>query len=141
MKILVAYAPTPEGERALARGMDDAERESASLLIVRAVPMSSGENTSAARGKARDMQAERDRMAALVETATQRGIAATGQVEVIDHSASVSEAVIALADREEVDLLVVGVRRRSPVGKAVLGSDAQDILLNANCPVLAVKAD
>jgi nucleotide-binding universal stress UspA family protein len=35
---------------------------------------------------------------------------------------------------------VVGMHRRSPVGKALLGSTAQRILLGAPCPVLAVRA-
>ena len=36
-------------------------------------------------------------------------------------------------------LIVVGYRRRSPAGKFLLGSDAQQILLEAPCPVLAVR--
>jgi nucleotide-binding universal stress UspA family protein len=47
---------------------------------------------------------------------------------------------VEFANDEGIDLIVIGVRRRSPVGKLVLGSNAQDILLRADCPVLAVKA-
>lgn len=53
----------------------------------------------------------------------------------------VGQHVLGLLDRhrDEVDLLVIGMKRRSPVGKLVLGSLAQFLLLNADVPVLAVK--
>ncbi len=45
-----------------------------------------------------------------------------------------------IADRGDVDRLVIGMRRRSPVGKALLGSVSQRLLLDSPVPVLAVKA-
>jgi nucleotide-binding universal stress UspA family protein len=52
----------------------------------------------------------------------------------------VEEVLQVIEDRPEIDRLVVGVRRRSPVGKAVLGSIAQRLILEAPIPVLSVKA-
>lgn len=49
--------------------------------------------------------------------------------------------VVAVADEVGADLIVVGGRQRSPAGKAVFGSTAQQILLNANCPVTYVRTD
>jgi nucleotide-binding universal stress UspA family protein len=50
----------------------------------------------------------------------------------------VAEGVLDLADDLDVDLLVVGARRRSPVGKAVFGSVTQTLLLDATIPVVVV---
>ena len=49
-------------------------------------------------------------------------------------------ALLELVDSIDADLLVIGARRRSPVGKALLGSVAQTVILEANLPVLVVKA-
>ena len=43
-------------------------------------------------------------------------------------------------ERVGADLLVIGARRRSPVGKAFLGSVTQEVLLDSAVPVLVVKA-
>jgi nucleotide-binding universal stress UspA family protein len=51
----------------------------------------------------------------------------------------VGDAIVDLTNRMQPDLLVLGARRRSPVGKALLGSVAQTIILEANVPVLVVK--
>lgn len=45
----------------------------------------------------------------------------------------------ALSEHPEVERLVIGVARRSPVGKLVLGSVSQQLILEAEVPVLAVK--
>lgn len=49
------------------------------------------------------------------------------------------ERVLSIADQVDADYVVVGGRRRSPVGKALFGSVLQSILLNANVPVITVR--
>lgn len=51
----------------------------------------------------------------------------------------VVDAIVGVVERYEADLLVVGIRRRSPVGKLILGSTAQQLMMAVACPVLAVK--
>ncbi len=49
------------------------------------------------------------------------------------------EDLVELANEYKVDEIVIGVRRRSKVGKLLFGSTAQYVILNANCPVVSVK--
>jgi nucleotide-binding universal stress UspA family protein len=51
----------------------------------------------------------------------------------------VAEAVLAVAEELDAALVVLGIRRRTPVGKLLMGSVAQRVILDAECPVLAVK--
>jgi len=51
----------------------------------------------------------------------------------------VADAVLEAAEKNSASVIVVGVRHRTPVGKLLLGSVAQRVILDAPCPVLAVK--
>lgn len=51
------------------------------------------------------------------------------------------QAIVSLAESVDADRVVVGGRRRSPTGKAVFGSVAQEVMLSAPCPVTFVRGD
>lgn len=129
MTILVAYAPRPEGQAALEKGLEIAERRNEHLIVVNAGPGGAKEDLSVA--DARDVE----RVQALL---AKSGLNAEFKQFVRGESA-VSE-IEALVDSLPVSLLVIGLRKRSALGKLILGSVAQDILLSVSCPVLAVKA-
>lgn len=52
---------------------------------------------------------------------------------------SPGEDMVKFAKEKEMDMIVVGVRKRSKVGKILLGSTAQYVIIKAPCPVLTVK--
>ncbi|MDR0481983.1 MAG: universal stress protein [Cellulomonadaceae bacterium] len=66
------------------------------------------------------------------------GVSAVDRV--VESTGDLAEDVVNTAAKENAELIVIGLRRRSPVGKLVLGAGAQRILLDSPCPVLAVKA-
>ena len=51
------------------------------------------------------------------------------------------EQIVELAKATDADRVIVGGRRRSPAGKAVFGSTAQEVMLSAPCPVTFVRSD
>lgn len=52
---------------------------------------------------------------------------------------NVSDELISVAEDEDADLVIIGGRKRTPVGKAIFGSTAQSVTLNAPCPVVIVQ--
>jgi nucleotide-binding universal stress UspA family protein len=121
--VVVAYSPDEYGQAALAAGADEARRREVPLVVV-----------NATRGDAYvdPHFADADTVARLRER--------VGDVEVLqDVVPDVGAEVVRVAHERDAELVVVGVRHRSPVGKALMGSVSQRILLDATCPVLAVK--
>jgi nucleotide-binding universal stress UspA family protein len=129
MTILVAYAPRPEGQAALDSGLEIAKRRNERLVVVNASPGGTHEDPSLA-----DV-ADVERVEALL---AQSGLEAEFK-QFVRGKSPVAE-IENLVESLNVTLLIIGLRKRSPVGKLILGSVAQDILLSVPCPVLAVKA-
>ena len=49
------------------------------------------------------------------------------------------EELVQFAERNKADEIIIGVRKRSKVGKLMFGSTAQHVILNAPCPVVSIK--
>lgn len=129
MTILVAYVARPEGQAALDKGMEIAKRRKERLLVVNASPGGAKEDPAMI-----DVQ-ESERVEKLLHDA---GLDAEFKQFVRGKSAV--EEIQDLVATQDVSLLIIGLRKRSPVGKLILGSVAQELLLSVPCPVLAVKA-
>jgi nucleotide-binding universal stress UspA family protein len=132
MTIVVGYVPKPEGRAALRRAAEEAKLRGARLIVI-----------NSNRG-GRDLDAEENlryekELAEVREQLDRAGI--QHEVRQLVRGLEPAEDLIAVAEEETADFIVIGLRRRSPVGKLILGSNAQRILLDAPCPVLAVKAE
>lgn len=128
MNVVVGYVPTREGESALSHALDEARSRGARLVVV---------NTS--RGDA--LVDERFVDDSQLDTLRDRLAASGVDFEVVHaiRGREASEEILAVVHERRADLVVIGLRRRSPVGKLLMGSTAQRVLLEAPCPVLAVK--
>ena len=129
MTIVVGYVPTPEGEAALTAAITEARLREEPLHIVNS---SRGDSLSDPR------YASDDAVDSLRTRLDRTGIAYDVKQYVRGNDAS--EELVGEADRLGASLIVIGIRRRTPTGKLITGSQAQRILLDAHCPVLAVKA-
>ena len=129
MTVVVGYIPTREGQVALARAVEEARKEGSTLVVVNS---SRGDAPVDQRFLLDD---ELDQLRAKLDA---EGVAHTVVQAVRGRDAA--EEVIDAVEQHAADLVVIGLRRRTAVGKLILGSTAQRILLGAPCPVLAVKA-
>jgi nucleotide-binding universal stress UspA family protein len=129
MTIVVGYVPTPEGDAALTAAIAEAGLRQEPLHVV---------NTSRGDSLVDNRFASEDALAAVRDTLDKSGVVYEIDQQVGGHDAS--EELVDIADRLRASLIVIGLRRRTPTGKLLTGSQAQRILLDANCPVLAVKA-
>jgi nucleotide-binding universal stress UspA family protein len=127
--VLVGFVPTAEGEAAFAAGLDEARRRGEDLLVLNtprggaavSADVAPPELVDALTGRARDAGVELE-------------------VRQTPHSGDLADALLTVAEQAGASVVVIGLRKRSPVGKLLMGSTAQRVLLDADRPVLAVKA-
>jgi nucleotide-binding universal stress UspA family protein len=130
--IVVGYVPKPEGRAAIHRAAAEAKLRGSRMIVV----------NSAKDGREFD-SAEAVRLEQAMNNVREE-LEASGlgfEMRQFVRGMDVAEDLIAVAEETGAEMIVIGLRRRSPVGKLILGSNAQTILLDAPCPVLAVKAE
>ncbi|MBU4335591.1 MAG: universal stress protein [Actinobacteria bacterium] len=124
MSIVVGFLATIEGRAALDEAIAQARQHGDPLFVV----------VSLRAGATPELEAET--VAALASTVGLAGI--EHEVRVL-RGGDVADDILGVAEEVEARLVVLGLRRRSRVGKLILGANAQRVLFDAPCPVLTVK--
>lgn len=127
MTVVVGYVPNQFGEAALAAGLQEARRRGSRVVVVNATLGDTYVDDRFVGTSA--VPALRSRLEAYdvpVEFRQEMG-------------ADLAELLVRVAGETSADMVVIGLRPRTPVGKILMGSVAQKVLLDAPCAVLAVK--
>jgi nucleotide-binding universal stress UspA family protein len=130
--IVVGYVPKPEGRAALDEAIEEARRRKSRLIVVN--------SHRGGRDFDRDDAEEaRAKLLEVEEQLQQSGV--EHDIRPLVRGQDPADDLIAVAEEEGAELIVIGLRRRTPIGKLILGSNAQRVLLDSSCPVLAVKSE
>jgi len=127
--VVVGYVPSPEGRAALNRGVQEAKLRGVGLVVV---------NTTRGDALVDERYVQGEAAAALAAELAQLDVPA--ELRQVSTGDDVAEEIDTIATEVDAVLVVIGLRRRSPVGKLILGSAASRILLNVGHPILTVKA-
>lgn len=131
MAIVVGFIDNPEGRQALDLAIEEAERRQTHLIIVHSM-------RGGSRTKEEEYLSYQRALDDLTSELSERGI--DHEIHEYVRDQSPAEDMIEAVKEFDAELLVIGYRRRTATGKALLGSHAQDVLMNATVPVLAVMA-
>ncbi len=130
MKILVGYEKSAVAEEALALAKKHAKAFDAKVYLITSL-------TRSHELQLEDIQKSESELKNLRTQFKKEGIAC--ETHAIVSAVSPGEDLVQFATDNEIDEIVIGVRRRSKVGKLLFGSNAQYVILQAACPVVSVK--
>lgn len=130
--IVVGYVMKPEGDAALDWAISQAKRDGSRLVLIHS--SRGGDHETA-----EEVLAYRTRGDEIEQRLTDEGLTDVRLVGYVLGNKPV-EDVLKVAAEEEATMLVIGIRQRSSVGKFILGSNAQDIIMDSPCPVVTVRA-
>lgn len=129
MKILVAFDGSNVAKAAMEVALKHARAFDAELLLVWSMVKGDEDQRE-------DIQAAEKTLAYWKDRFAQKGIGC--QTHLLIRGVEPGEDLVRFAADHDVEEIIMGVRRRSKVGKLLFGSTAQYIILNAPCPVVSV---
>jgi nucleotide-binding universal stress UspA family protein len=135
MSVAVAHLPSTTGHLALREAAQQAVQRQTSLTVIQVVDAVDLDVNAAHRAGLSDEIGNVLAEAGITDLKWDLKLAAAP-----DRVEDTADAILSLANQAGADLVVIGGRRRNPVGKALLGSVTQRLILAAECPVLVVKS-
>ncbi len=130
MKIVVGYDMTDPSEKALAKAVEYARALNATLVLIASLVGGTKENVE-------EINAFEKGLRLAHQKATHSGV--TCEKHLLMRGNQYGEDIVDYAREANADLVVIGIKKRSKVGKLMFGSTAQYVILSCECPVLAVK--
>ena len=130
MTIAVAHQVSATSRLALIEAVKEANYRGTDLAVLHVVESIDADNKEAYRLGVSDE----------IEKVVGTGAPISWELHLVTAKGDLGDALLELVAAVDADLLVIGARRRSPMGKALMGSVAQTVILEANLPVLVVKA-
>ena len=127
MTVVVGYIPDQYGEAALTAGIEEAQRRGTGLVVV-----------NATKG---DALVDRRYVGAAGLAELEERLAGLDMTHEVRQAIGpdVAQEILRVATDTDAAVVVIGLRHRTPVGKMIMGSVAQQVLMDAQCAVLAVK--
>ena len=127
MTVVVGYIPDQYGEAALTAGIEEAQRRGTGLVVV-----------NATKG---DALVDRRYVGAAGLAGLEERLAGLDMTHEVRQAVGpdVAQEILRVATDTDAAVVVIGLRHRTPVGKMIMGSVAQEVLMDAHCAVLAVK--
>ncbi len=130
MKILVGYDGTNSAKEALNLAKTHAKLFNASVDVVTSMQKGTEQQREEIEQAERGLEYAKSLF-------VDSGI--TCNTHLLIRGLSAGEDLVEFAAENQVDEIIVGVKRRSKVGKLLMGSTAQFVILQADCPVVSVK--
>lgn len=130
MKIVVGYDGTAEANKALSLAKKHAKAFGGTVYVLKSRTTGTDEEIT-------DIKKDEDLLDYVKRDMAQDGIEC--ETLLMIRGGTPAEDILDFALENKVDEIIIGIAKRSPVGKLLFGSNAQYVILNSDCPVVTVR--